>query len=158
MPRIWALIWCLAMPPLEAAVYRCEVAGQLVYTDKPCAAGVAPHAMPGLSTVPSGADADLAKQYDQRRQQDLTDKRKDDAEWLKAYEMRRAEDERMGAAAAEGRVLKDMSADQVRRALGGPDEVARSADGEEWIYGSGKTRQAIVFKQGRVVRISGKKK
>lgn len=158
MPRIGALICCLVVVSVEAEVYRCEVAGKSVYTDKPCAAGAEPHAMPGLSTVPSEADADLVKQYDQRREQDLKDKRKEDAEWLKAHEARRAEEERMSAAAAAGRVLKDMSADQVRLALGGPDEVERSADGEEWVYGSGKARQSIVFKQGRVVRISGKKK
>lgn len=157
MLRIGVLSCCLLVGAAEAAVYRCEVQGRTVYTDHPCAAGAEPHALPELSTVPSTTASDLAEQFDQRREQDLKDKRKDDAEWLKAHEARRAEEARMSEAARAGQVLKDMTPDQVRRALGGPDQVERGADGEQWVYGSGKTRRTVVFKQGRVVRISGKK-
>lgn len=157
MTRILVLICAVLAGVAEAAVYRCEVQGRTVYTDHPCAAGAAPHALPELSRVPSETASDLAEQFDERREQDLKDKRKSDAEWLKAHESRRAIEARMREAAREGQVLKDMTPDQVRRALGGPDEVERGADGEQWVYGNGKSRRTVVFKQGRVVRISGKK-
>ncbi|MGQ0701246.1 MAG: DUF4124 domain-containing protein [Panacagrimonas sp.] len=152
------LLTLLAALSVQAAVYRCEVDGKPVYTDKPCAAGATPHPLPQFGTMPAARDANLAGDRDQRQEQQRKSRHKDDADWLKAHEARKAEEVRMNAAIAEGQVLKDMSADQVRRALGSPDEIERKSGVEEWSYGSGKTRQTVVIENGRVLRIAGKKK
>lgn len=147
-----ACAWTVA----GAEVYRCEVKGSPVYTDKPCRAGAVPRALPPLGTIPPAETAKLPPRHA------LTGaarsaREKSDAAWLKQHEARRAQEARMSPAIAEGRVLKDMTPDQVRRALGGPDEVTRRAGSEEWIYGSGKSRQVVLIEKGRVTRISGRK-
>ncbi|MGQ0618828.1 MAG: hypothetical protein ACT4QA_02755 [Panacagrimonas sp.] len=156
----WLLPMMALTLPVGATVYRCDVAGKPVYTDKPCTAGAAPHAMPSIGTMPAvDADASLGKAYDQREEESRQSREQADAAWLKLHEARKAEDARLNAAIAEGRVVKDMSPDQVRRVLGSPDELERRPGGiEEWSYGSGKARQVVVIEGGRVVRISGKKK
>lgn len=156
--RIALLCLLLSVPPVEAAVYRCEVAGKRVYTDQPCAAGVAPHQMPQISTVPAAADADLSKEHDARIERGRAARDKEDAAWLKEHGEAKEHEARMNAAIAERRALKDMTPDQLRRALGSPDEVERKSGSETWVYGSGKSKQTVLIENGRVVRISGKKK
>lgn len=140
----------------EAAVYRCMVDGKPTYTDQPCGAGARPHAMPGISTVPSVGESDLAKDFDARRERESEAKEKDDKAWLEDHAERKETEARMNAAIAERKVLKDMSPDQVRRALGSPDEVERKGSSEEWIYGTGKQRRTVQFEGGKVVRSSAK--
>lgn len=160
MLRGIATLCLLAALPAAAAVYRCEVGGRPVYTDRPCAAGEAPHALPQISTLPAAGEADLAKEHDARVERGRKAREKDDAAWLKSYEAAKNRDARMDAVIADGKVLKDMNADQVRRALGSPDEVERRAGGEEWVYRDGRSRQTVVIENGQVVKISrsGRKK
>lgn len=150
MRRCLALCWVLLALQADAAVYRCEVNGRRVYTDQPCAPNAAPHELPGVLSVPAGEEADLAGDYDARTERERASRKKEDAAWLKSHEAARAENARMDAAIAERKVLKGMSADQVRRALGRPDEVERGAGTEQWTYGSGKTRQVVNFENDRV--------
>lgn len=158
MSRWTAMLWSLVVLPVEAAVYRCEIDSKLVFTDQPCAAGAAAHQMPLITTVPAAGDADLAKEHDARIERGRVARDKEDAAWLKEHEESKAQEARMDAAIAEKKALKDMTPDQVRRALGSPDEVERKAGSEEWVYGSGKAKQAVLIENGRVVRISGRKK
>ena len=132
------------------AVYRCEVGGRTVYTDHACAAGASPHDLPVISVLPAGEQSDLAGDHDARRARLRGSRQKEDAAWLKAHQKRKATDARMNAAAADHKVLKDMSADQVRRALGAPDEVKRKDGVEKWVYVDGKQRRTVVLKNGRV--------
>lgn len=155
MPR-WFAMLLLVVVPAEAVVYRCEVDGKPVYTDKPCAAGVAPHPMPQISTVPAAGDSDLAKEHDARIERSRKARDQEDAVWLKSHEARKAEEARMNAAIVERKVLKEMTPDQVRRALGSPDQVERGSGAEEWVYGSGKTKRTVLIENGRVVKISGR--
>lgn len=150
MRRCVALWWVLLALPADAAVYRCEVNGRPVYTDQPCAPNAAPHELPGILSLPAGEEADLAGDYDARAERERASRRKEDAAWLRSHAATKAEKARMDAAIAEHKVLKGMSADQVRRALGRPDEVERGAGTEQWTYGSGKTRQVIDFENDRV--------
>jgi hypothetical protein len=136
----------------HAAVYRCEVQGRPVYTDKPCAPGAQPHAMAPIGAVPAAPASDLAAAHEARRERQLERRERADEAWLEAHAERRKRDATMGAAAARGKVLKDMSADEVRRALGGPDQVSREDGREEWTYGSGKQRRTVVLEGGKVVR------
>lgn len=153
------LVLCVlaAIPAAEAAVYRCEVEQKPVYTDRPCAAGTAPHELPVISVLPSPGEADLVADHDARRERHLKSKTGDDAKWLKDHRKRKATDERLSAAAADHKVLKDMSADQVRRALGSPDEVKRKDGVERWTYVDGKQRRTVVLQNGRVSSTGGPK-
>lgn len=141
----------------QAAVYRCMVDGKPTYTDRPCAAGSAPHALPPISTLPSPGQSDLAQDYDERRERQTEVREQEDKAWLKDHAARKDRDARMNAAIAERRVIKDMSTDQVRRALGSPDEVQREGGREQWVYGTGKQRRTVQFEAGRVVKSTGKK-
>lgn len=142
----------------SAAVYRCEIDGRMVYTDRPCATGAQPHTLPALSTVPSEGTPDLSRQHDERVQRERESRSRDDAAWLESHARRREQDARMEAAIAAGQVIKGMRADQVRRALGSPDEVERSQGSERWTYGAGRDKQAVDLEGGVVVRIGGRKK
>lgn len=142
---------CLvSMAAAQAAIYRCEAGGARVYTDHPCAAGAVPQALPAIGVMPAGPQADLAGAHDTRRERHQKARAKDDAQWLKDHQKRRATEASMSAAARDHRVVKDMDADQVRRALGAPDEVSRKDGVERWIYVEGRKRRTVVLKDGRV--------
>lgn len=158
MLRAIATLYLLLVLPAGATVYRCEVAGRPVFTDQPCAAGATPHGMEPLNTLPAAGDADLAKAHDARAEKERRARDKNDAAWLKSHEAAKKREVRMSAAVADKRVLKDMNRDEVRRALGSPDEVERHQGREHWIYGSGKKRQIVVIENGRVVKIPSKMK
>jgi hypothetical protein len=157
MRRLLLLCVLCAIFAAEAAVYRCEVDRRPVYTDRPCAAGSAPHDLPVISVLPSPGEADLVADHDARRERHLKAKTQEDAKWLKDHRKRKVTDERMSAAAVDHKVLKDMSADQVRRALGSPDEVKRKDGVERWTYVDGKQRRTVVLKNGRVSSAGGPK-
>ncbi len=114
--------------------------------------------MEPLNTLPAAPDADLAKAHDTRAEKERRARDKDDAAWLKSHETAKDREARMSAAVADKKVIKDMNPDEVRRALGSPDEVERREGREEWIYRRGKSRQLVVIENGRVVKISSKKK
>lgn len=139
----------------QGAVYRCMVDGKPTYTDRPCAAGSAPHALPQISTLPSPGDSDLAQDYDERLERQAKAREQEDRAWLKDHAARKDAEARMNTAINERRVLKDMSADQVRRALGSPDDVEREGGREQWVYGTGKQRRTVLFEGGRVVKSTG---
>lgn len=140
----------------RADVYRCMVKGAPVYTDKPCEPGAQPHALPALGAVPPAERVKIPSGHDSRNAARAA-RDKSDAAWLKQHEARKAQDARMNAAISEGRVLRDMTPDQVRRALGSPDDVERQSGSEEWVYGTGRNRQTVFIENGRVTRISGRK-
>ncbi len=148
--------WC-AIFTAESAVYRCEIGQRKIYTDRPCVAGAAPHDLPVISVVPSPGEADLAGDHEARRQRQLESKQEGDAKWLKTHRQKKTTDERMSAAARDHKVVKDMNADQVRRALGSPDEVKRKNGVERWTYVDGKQRRTVVLEEGRVSSAGGAK-
>lgn len=151
MSRVLAACCALLLAgPVRADVYRCEIDGRKIYRDRPCAAGDQPHALPKLGVMPSAGEADLVADYDARQARQQAIHEKNDAAWLDRHAKRRATESRMNAAAADRRVVKDMSADQVRRALGSPDEVTRKDGVERWTYVEGKKRRTVVLKDGKV--------
>lgn len=152
MPRSLAT-WCallLLAGSAQAGVYRCEVEGRKVYLDRPCKAGDQPHELPKIGVMPSVGEADLSGDHDAREARLKAVHEKNDAEWLKQHAKRRSTESQMNAAAADRRVVKDMSADQVRRSLGSPDEVKRKDGVERWTYEDGKKRRTVVLKDGKV--------
>lgn len=143
--------------PAEGAVYRCQVDGRMTYTDRPCATGAQPHVLPELSTVPSEKAPDLSRQHDERLERERESRARDDAAWLESHTRRKEKEARMEAAISARQVIKGMSADQVRRALGSPDEVERFAQGERWTYGSGRQKRTVDLEGGVVVATGGRK-
>ncbi len=133
---------------LHAEVYRCQVEGRTVFTDRPCAAGARPHEMPPLGRIPAGESADLVEAYDERRSRARESRSRDNALWLEQYRDEKAQAERFEAAIRDHRTLKGMTPDHVRRALGSPDEIDRRTGTETWFYGLGKKRRALVFDDG----------
>jgi hypothetical protein len=158
-PRLFALGACLlwiasgALDPVaEAAVFRCMQEGRPLYTDRPCRAGEAPHALPGLGVVPAGGQADLAAEHDARRERMLDSRQRDDKAWLEAHGQRQARDRRVESAIRGKRAAPGMSADEVRRALGHPDSVKRDRKGgERWTYRDGKKQRTVHLEKGEVV-------
>lgn len=136
----------------SAQVYRCEVDGKTVFTDRACAAGSVPHELPPLGQMPAGEAADLAEDYDERRGRERENRDRANARWLQEHQRRKAEAERFEAAIRDGRTLKGMTPDHVRRALGRPDDIERSATSETWIYDDGRRRRALVFRDGQLSR------
>lgn len=114
---------------LEASVFRCTVEGRALYTDRPCHAGDAPHALPWLGRVPAGAQADLAAEHDARLERMREARERDDAAWREAYAKRQAHDRQMERAIGEKR-----------------DHEA----GKRWTYRDGsKKRRAVRSKGGK---------
>lgn len=153
---------CLLLPCLllacatcPAAVYRCEAEGRTLYTDRPCAAGARPHVLPAIGRLPAGEEADLAAAHDARRAQRRQERERADAAWLKAHAGRKAQAARVEAAIAERRVVKDMTPDQVRRALGSPDEVQRKDGRERWTWSQDGRRSSVVMEECKVVGTPG---
>src|SRR3546814_7527655 len=80
MPRMSrTLAWCqlsaaavltaLSCTPAHAEIYHCIVDGVPKFSDKPCHAGDAPVAVPGVTVVPAQKADSLTRQHDARVQQ-----------------------------------------------------------------------------------------
>ena len=146
------LVLALAASDAVAAVFRCTEGGRVLYTDRACKAGDAPHALPWLGLMPAGPEADLAAEHDRRRERNRESHERDDAAWLEAHAERKAQDRRMEGAIRDKRAAPGMSADQLRRALGSPDTVKRDhRGGERWTYVEGKKKKTVRLKDGKVV-------
>ncbi len=139
-----------------AEVYRCIKGGIKVFTDEPCSRQAQPHQLPALSTVPSIEGVDLAGQYDARIDQGRHQRDQQDKAWLKQHREGQARDKRNRAAIADKRVLKGMSANETRLALGSPDEVEYSGGIERWIYRRGNKRRVVSLSNGEVTSTGGR--
>ena len=151
MRMILMLASMLALSHLvRAEVYLCESDGKKVYTDNPCTPGDKPHQMPEISTVPSVEGIDLAEQYDARAKKSRQARDGEDKAWLKSHDAGKAREKKMREAIFDKRVLKDMSSDEVRLAIGSPDEVEYSGGQERWIYRNGRQKRVVTLQDGRV--------
>jgi len=137
-------------------VYKCEEGGQITFTDQPCAPGAQAAELPGLivTTPPTRAEQDLARAHQQRLERARSERDRDDAQWLKEHGNRKDREARVRKAMLEHRVIKGMTFDEVKRALGEPDEVqggdsygtAKTA----WVYAGDGRRRTVNFKDGEV--------
>lgn len=161
MHRILGLLLAVFAPVAYAEpVYKCEHDGKITYTDQPCSSDAQPHALPKAIVVepPARSERDLARQHDARIQREKTGRDREDAEWVKAHKNKKDREERVRKAIIERQVIKGMTTDEVRRALGEPQKVSRSeshgSPKESWTYsGNGETSK-INFKNGEVSSVS----
>ena len=145
--------------PLSAAaapVYKCQAQGRTTYTDRPCASGAQQAELPNLviAEPPSRSERALAKAHDERVSRDQAERDRDDAQWLEQHHRRKDREARVRKAILAHKVIKSMTRDEVKQALGQPDRVD-SGDSfgtakETWTYvADGKTR-TVNFKDGEV--------
>lgn len=145
-------------------VYKCEEKGVITYTDQPCADGARRQPLPALVVVqpPGRAERERAREFDARLARERTERDRSDAEWLKRHGERRDREARVRKAILEHRVIKSMTRDEVKQALGEPDQVDRGdsygTEKETWTYRQDGGRRTVNFKDGEVTTTSRKGK
>jgi hypothetical protein len=145
-------------------VYKCQESGTITYTDRPCSPEAEPAVLPGLvvTAPPGAAQRNLAQARDARIARETAERDRADAEWLKQHHNRRDREARVRQAIIEHRVIKSMTADEVKLALGEPDQVDRGesygTDKETWTYLQDGARRTVNFKDGQVTTTSRKGK
>ena len=143
-------------------VYKCEEKGQITYTDQPCSAGARATELPGLIVAepPTRSQRELARAHDARMEQMRTERDRDDAEWLKQHGNRKDREARVRKAIVEHKVIKSMTFDEVKQALGEPDRVdsgdSYGTDKATWIYADGGQQRTVNFKNGEVISTTRK--
>lgn len=141
---------------VQAEVYRCMEDGKKVYTDEPCKLGAKPHELPEISTVPAIEGIDLEKSYEARLKSGLQRREQDDEVWLDSLQSDKARLKRVDAAILARKVIPDMTSDEVRRAIGSPEEVEYNGSAERWIYTDGGKRRVVSLQDGRVSSTGGR--
>ncbi len=146
----------------DAAVYRCERDGTVIYADKPCSAGAKPADLPAAIVVPAGPAPDLLKLAEERDAKARAARNKSDAEWLEAHEAEKAEAEQIRAGRIADEVVEGMSAADVRRLRGEPAVISsatgKSGARETWSYVlDNGSRLHVTFSNGKVSGVRTKK-
>lgn len=145
-------------------IYKCEDTGAVTFTDQPCAAGAVPYRASGpvVSAPPTASERQLAAQYDARLERDRSARDRADAKWLKEQRGLKDRAERVRKAIIEHRVIRGMTAAEVKQSLGEPDRVRRSethgSQKETWTYGMDGATRTVNFKNGEVSTASRREK
>lgn len=155
----------LAVPAAAQPVYKCEENGKITYTDQPCAPGARRAVLPDVIVMqpPSRAERDLARAHEARIARERGERDRADAEWVREHDRRTDRDARVRKAIIEHRVIKGMTMEEVRQALGEPERVAGGESfgsaKETWSYvADGRTR-TVNFKNREVISTAvGRKK
>ena len=165
-PQGWMLLLFL-LPSLAPAqtVYKCQEAGKVTYTDRPCSATATASTLPMLvvTAPPSASQRALAHAHDERLARDEAERDAGDAAWLKEHARASDREERVRKAIIGHKVIKGMTAQEVRQSLGEPDSVGRSesfgSDKETWIYeADGGAKRTVSFKDQQVTTVSARQK
>ncbi|WP_169577719.1 DUF4124 domain-containing protein [Sinimarinibacterium sp. CAU 1509] len=134
---------CLAWAPVARAadeVYRCQVDGATVFSDKPCGDSAERIDVPPpmILPPPSGPKVDLLGEAERRDQRAAERKAKADAEWTADYQARKEQEEKLRAARIADEIVTGMTPEDVRRMRGDPITVATSQSGKSqrmtWSY------------------------
>ena len=137
-------------------VYKCQEKGKITYTDQPCRGGAQATELPGLIVAepPARSQQELARAWDSRIARDRAERDRADGEWLQQHRNRRDREERVHNAIVGHQVIKSMTKDEVRLALGEPDHID-SGDSygtakETWTYVMDGQKRTVNFKNGEV--------
>ncbi len=131
---------CVSESRAADEIYRCQVDGATVFSDKPC--GVSAERIdvpsPMLVPPPTGPKLDLLGEAERRDQRAAERKAKADAEWTAEYEARKTHEEKIRAARIADEIVTGMTSEEVRRLRGDPVTVATSQNGKSqrmtWSY------------------------
>ena len=139
----------------DAEVYRCSSGGSVVYTDRPCEAYAEPAELAPIGRVPAQDRQDLEQAFDARRARRLKSRSEHDQRWLETHQARQARADRVRQAQFNKQVIQGMNEDEVRGAIGSPDEIRRSGARQTWIYHQQKHKLALGFESGFLHSIKG---
>ncbi|HUP90860.1 MAG TPA: DUF4124 domain-containing protein [Solimonas sp.] len=159
MRSLLSIIALVASMAAHAEVYRCQVEGREVFTDKPCAAGAKPAELAPVSVMQAPPPSDLARQWDERTARERKARDRTDKAWLEKHEASKTREERVRNGRVTGKVVRGMTAADVRSVLGAPDGSTRDdgkkGDREKWTYTLGDGRkQTVTFQDGEVSAVS----
>jgi len=119
-------------------IYRCQIDGRTVFSDKPCGAAAERIDVPPPMIMPAGPKADLLGEAERRDQAAAARKAQAEAEWTAEYEARKAQEEKLRAARIADEIVTGMTPEDVRRLRGDPVTVATSQSGKSqrmtWSY------------------------
>jgi hypothetical protein len=146
-----------------AGIFRCEIDGKPVFSDKPCVAGAAPLDLPPVNTIQySREDRALAKAHDQRGSDERETREKANSEWHQAYQARKMREAEVRQGQLKGEVVNGMTPAQVRNLMGEPDhasvQTSDSSDKESWTYRDGNSTATVQFRNGQVAGVTKRKK
>ncbi len=160
---VFALLALLLSGPAGAKpVYKCEEKGHITYTDQPCSREAQAAQMPGLivAAPPTKSQRELARSWDERIASDRSERDRADAEWLKQHGRRKDREARVRQAILGHKVIKSMTFDEVKQALGEPDHVdtgdSYGTEKATWTYLDGGQRRTVNFKNGEVTSTTRK--
>jgi hypothetical protein len=158
----WVVMCLLLTTSAQAEVYRCPQGKTTVFSDTPCDDKAQPYqARNPIIIVPHEKAPDLSRQFDERIAREKKAIKAENAEWNKAYKLRKSDEARFSAARIQGKVVRGMDAEEVRRLLGEPTEISRDEDAgnphETWTYLQGREKTQVYFKAGVVTRTYAKK-
>lgn len=162
MPPSLPLLMILLLPCAGDAgtVYRCQQDGATVFSDRPCAPGAQPMALPEAVVIPAGPRTDLleaARQREQRERERGDQRREAEAQWQAQHAQEQAQIERVQRGRAQAQVVEGMTPADVRRIHGEPTVISRDARGrsnrETWSYVLDEGRVTVVFVDGRVASL-----
>jgi hypothetical protein len=163
LPRVGAVCAVLCVSPaLSKPVYKCEENGTVTYTDQPCTPGARAAELPELivTVPPTRSEQDLARAHEARTQRARAERDRDDARWLKEHANRKDRETRVRRAILAHKVIKGMTFDEVKRALGEPDQVqggdSYGTAKTTWVYAAGGARRTVNFKDGEVTSTSSR--
>ncbi len=142
----------LVVLPAAGQVYRCQVDGRTVYTDRACTPESTPLALPPLQDVPAdGVNHSAVRRFNERAAAQAQAQRQADAAWLADYEVRRQREQAVRTALVHGDVIRGMTPAEVRRAWGAPTrESGKMGKSATWVYVNGRARRSVSFTDGIV--------
>jgi hypothetical protein len=149
-----------AVSTAAPTVYKCEEGGTITYTDRPCSPSAAPHELPMaiVAQPPSATERALAREHDARIARDLEARDRADDQWLGHHAERQNRAEKVRKAIIARRVIRGMTVDEVRQALGDPEQVSGGesfgTDKQTWTYKLGGETRVVNFKDGEVLSTS----
>ncbi|HUR41085.1 MAG TPA: DUF4124 domain-containing protein [Verrucomicrobiae bacterium] len=153
---------CVSARVTANVIYKCDERGVITYTDRPCSPQAQRAELPALIVAqpPPRALLERAAAYDARQARDLAERERRDAEWLKAHGQKRQREDLVREAKVRGKVVKGMTPDEVRQALGEPDGIdsgdSFGTEKQTWTYMDGKAKRTVSFKDGAVTTTARK--
>ena len=158
--RIIAMLLMLSAGAAHAAIYKCEMDGKTVHTDRPCAAHAEPEQVraPNSMEGPSAAGRKMAKDYDRDAASDKKVRDQANAQWVKQHEAEEGNRERVRKGIVERKAVRGMTEAELRQALGNPAHVGRTDTSkgitERWEYelDNGNT-QTVTVSNGEVTAV-----
>lgn len=145
----------------NGSVYKCTAPdGSLTFSDKPCPGqtneevqvrDAPPNSAPAPGYDPLEAQKRMAEEWDRKREAETRANLNRRSQEVSEKKARDAEAKRIRDARISDRIVRGMSADDVRNVLGRPDKVNPSSGGrEQWVYYESSGTDYVHLRNGEV--------